>query len=172
MEKCRLFKERKSIPLIGHATRVVLYCNSMISLKLHWAITTLTKSFNAKTGPTSSFTALEMAISFLWALYLKASLILLATLHKSDGSLAANGANVCSRSQRYSFKKTLILFPEQKKTKCMISSLSLRLFFNTRLNPLFCYIPHCILSLVWMHNKCGMGEVNFLFLQFVNCVYC
>ena len=106
MEKCRLFKERKSIPLIGHATRVVLYCNSMISLKLHWAITTLTKSFNTKTGPTSSFTALEMAISFLWALYLKASLILLATLHKSDGSLAANGANVCSRSQRYSIKTT------------------------------------------------------------------
>ena len=144
----------------------------MISLKLHWAITTLTKSFSAKTGPSSSFTVLEMAISFLWALYLKASLILLATLHKSDGSLAANGANVCSRSQRYSFKKTLILLPEQKKTKCMISSLSLRLFFKARLNPLFCNIPHYILSLVWMHNKCGMGEVNFLFLQFVNCVYC
>ena len=47
-----------------------------------------------------------MAISFLWALYLTASLILFATLHKSDGSLAANGANVCSRSQRYSIKKT------------------------------------------------------------------
>ena len=120
----------------------------MISLKLHCAITTLTKSFNAKTGPSSSCTVLEMAISFLWALYLKASLILLATLHRSDGSLAANGPNVCSRSQRYSFKKTLILFPEQKKTKCMISSLSLCLFFKARLKPLFCNIPHYILSLV------------------------
>lgn len=26
MEKCRLFKEGKSIPLIGHATRVLFYC--------------------------------------------------------------------------------------------------------------------------------------------------
>ena len=49
-----------------------------------------------------------MAISFLWALYLTASLILFATLHKSDGSLDANGANVCSRSQRYSIKRYII----------------------------------------------------------------
>lgn len=51
---------------------------------------------------TVPFSQLKMNISLLWACASTVSLILVAYVNESEGSIAGNGANVCSRSQRYS----------------------------------------------------------------------
>lgn len=56
---------------------------------------------------TVPFSQLKMNISLLWACASTVSLILVAYVNESEGSIAGNGANVCSRSQRYS---TVVVF--------------------------------------------------------------